>query len=292
MKSLLSGLLLSAICLSPLSLRAEVACDDTTDCIEQGSWDLGIAFGYGQKTNPLKDYKDIPIYVLPTVAYYGDSWFFDNGAVGYTLTEQERFTLNLVTGFSSDRAFFYRWDPSNIFLAGSAKSFQQTAPLAVVPTPMGSEEPPSIGELESRDFTYLGGIEAYIYNRFGTWRLALMHDLFDVHDGMEGQIKWNYHLAFEELSIDFAVFFDWKSQEVVNYYYGVRPSESAYWSQRYRAEDGWNQGAELTARYHLTPDWELLMTARYTRFADTIADSPLLDEDDSLAYLVGAAYRF
>ncbi len=290
MKSLFYGLILSVISLSPLAARAEMVCDDTTDCITTGSWDLGIAFGYGQKTNPLKDYKDIPIYVLPTIAYYGDNWFFDNGAVGYTLTEQERFTVNLVTGFSSDRAFFYRWDPSNIFLAGSSRSFQQI-PMSAMPM-QASSEPPKIGELESRHFTYLGGIEAYVYNRFGTWRLALLHDLFDVHDGMEGQVKWNYHLGHKNLSLDFAVFFDWKSQEVVSYYYGVRPSESAYWSDKYRAENGWNRGAELTARYHLTPEWELLMTARYTRFADTIAASPVLDEDDSYAYLIGAAYRF
>ncbi|MCH4294815.1 MipA/OmpV family protein [Shewanella sp. 3B26] len=290
MKSLFCGLILSAISLSPLAARAELVCDDTTDCITKGSWDLGIAFGYGQKTNPLKDFKDIPIYVLPTIAYYGDNWFFDNGAVGYTLTEQERFTVNLVTGFSSDRAFFYRWDPSNIFLAGSSRSFEQS-PFRSLPIQMTAESQ-QIGELESRHFTYLGGVEAYVYNRFGTWRLALLHDLFDVHDGMEGQVKWNYHLAHKNLSLDFAVFFDWKSQEVVNYYYGVRPSESAYWSDKYRAEDGWNRGAELTARYHLTPEWELLMTARYTQFADTIAASPLLDEDDSYAYLIGAAYRF
>ncbi|WP_372873218.1 MipA/OmpV family protein [Shewanella sp.] len=288
MKSLLRVFLLYVFSLSPLVQATTVACDDTTDCIEQGSWDLGIAFGYGQKTNPLKDYDDIPIYILPTVAYYGDKWFFDNGAIGYTLTEQERFTLNLITGFSSDRAFFYRWDPSNIFLAGSARSFEN-APLAGAPVSFANED---IGELESREFTYLGGLEAYLYNRFGTWRLALMQDLFNVHNGMEGQVKWNYHLAHKALSIDFALFFDWKSQEVVDYYYGVRPSESAYWHHMYHAEDGWNKGAEITARYHLTPQWELLMTARYTRLADTITESPLLDEKDSYAYLIGAAYRF
>lgn len=288
MKSSFFGFLLSVLLLSPGVVMAQ--CDDTTDCIEKGSWDLGIAFGYGQRTNPLEDYDDIPIYVLPTIAYYGERWFFDNGAIGYTLTEQERFTVNLITGFSSDRAFFYRWDPSNIFLAGSSQSMQQT-PLVISPTgPYGDSQ--DIGDLESRHFTYLGGIEAYVYNRFGTWRLALLHDLLNVHQGTEGQIKWNYHWGHKELSVDFAVFFDWKSQEVVNYYYGVRPSESAYWHEHYRTENGWNRGLELTARYSLTPAWELLMTARYTQLADTIAQSPLLDEDDSYAYLIGAAYRF
>lgn len=287
MKSFSALALLLGSLFSQAVMAAENTCDDTTDCIRQGSWDLGIALGYGVKSNPLKDYKDIPIYVLPTVAYYGEKWFFDNGALGYTLTEQERFTLNLVTGFSSDRAYFYRWDPSNIFLAGSSQALQQ-APIARATW----ELTPPIGPLEERSFTYLGGMETYIYNRFGTWRVALLHDLFDVHNGMEGQIKWNYHWSHQELSLDFAAFLDWKSQEIVDYYYGVRPSESAYWSLNYQAESGWNSGVEFTARYHMTPEWELLMTARYTRFADTIADSPLLDEDDGYAYLIGAAYRF
>ncbi|WP_434931353.1 MipA/OmpV family protein [Shewanella sp. HL-SH5] len=87
------------------------------DCITEGEWDISIAIGFGQKTNPLQDYDDIPLYVLPSIAYYGEQWFFDNGNFGYSLQEAEKYSLNLVTSYSDDRAFFYDWDPSNLFLA-------------------------------------------------------------------------------------------------------------------------------------------------------------------------------
>jgi len=86
--------------------------------------------------------------------------------------------------------------------------------------------------------------------------------------------------------------FDWKSQAVVDYYYGVRPSENAYWSEQYQAKSGWDKGAEMTARYILTDNWDLLLAVRYTLIADEIAASPLLDQDYSSTYFIGAAYRF
>jgi outer membrane protein len=267
---------------------AKQTCVPKHDCIEMSNWDLGVAIGWGQKTNPLRDFDDIPVFFIPTVAYYGENWFFDNGNVGYTLVEQENFSFNLVTSYSFDRAYFYRWDPSNIFLSRStqaeARSFTTVA--------LTSEPEPEFNNLETRNFTLLGGAEAFIYTPLGMIRLAYTHDMFKVHEGSEAQIKWSYGWALDPWIFEFALVFDWKSQAVVDYYYGVRPSENAYWSQKYQAQSGWNKGAEMTARYVLTDNWDLLMAVRYTQIADEIAASPLLDQDFSSTYFLGAAYRF
>lgn len=104
-------------------------CSNSTDCIEIGRWDIGIALGYGNKSNPLKDFNDIPIYAVPTIAYYGDNWFFDNGNIGYTLTEGENYTINLVTAFSNDSAFFPAGIPLiSLFLEGAILESQCQQP--------------------------------------------------------------------------------------------------------------------------------------------------------------------
>ncbi|MCE9685399.1 MipA/OmpV family protein [Shewanella sp. AS16] len=280
------GLLLFS--LSGLAL-ADSGCNQDEECIPVGQWELGLALGWGKKTNPLADYEDIPLYLLPSVAYYGDNWFFDNGNLGYTLAEDEHFSVNLTTSYSLDRAYFYRWDPSNIFIANGNN---QTAAIATQESLRDQGPQPAIGPLEARHFTLLGGAEAFFYTPMGTFRLALGHDLFDVHRGTEAQIKWAYKLALQRWRFDLALLLEWKSREVVDYYYGIRPGESRYWNQEYRAEAAWNRGAEFSGRYVLNEHWELLLATRYTKIAAEIVASPLLNKDYSSSYFIGAAYRF
>ena len=280
--------LITSLSILPAIGMAKEACAPENQCIEMNNWDLGIAIGWGQKSNPLRDFDDIPLFFIPTVAYYGEHWFFDNGNLGYTLAEQESFTINLVTSYSLDRAYFYQWDPSNIFLNRGT----QVEAKAINSMSLSTEPEPEFNSLETRNFTLLGGAEAFIYTRLGIIRLAYTHDMFNVHQGSEAQIKWTYGWDYDRFIFEFALVFDWKSQDVVDYYYSVRPSENAYWSERYQAKSGWDKGAEMTARYILTDNWDLLLAVRYTLIADEIAASPLLDQDYSSTYFIGAAYRF
>lgn len=280
--------LITSLSILPAIGMAKEACAPENQCIEMNNWDLGIAIGWGQKSNPLRDFDDIPLFFIPTVAYYGEHWFFDNGNLGYTLAEQESFTINLVTSYSLDRAYFYQWDPSNIFLNRGT----QAEAKAINSLSLTTEPEPEFNSLETRNFTLLGGAEAFIYTRLGIIRLAYTHDMLNVHQGSEAQIKWTYGWDYDRFIFEFALVFDWKSQDVVDYYYSVRPSENAYWSERYQAKSGWDKGAEMTARYILTDNWDLLLAVRYTLIADEIAASPLLDQDYSSTYFIGAAYRF
>ncbi|MCH1929800.1 MipA/OmpV family protein [Shewanella sp. A25] len=279
----------SAALTFPLKALAEDSCVAQDECIEIGSWDLGLAVGWGQKTNPLRDFDDIPVYFIPTIAYYGERFFFDNGNFGYTLVEHPHYSVNLVTSYSLDRAYFYRWDPSNIFISHSTQQLATTTPMTHLIT---TQPDYRFNDLESRHFTMLGGAETFFYTAAGTLRLAYAHDMFDVHQGSEGQVNWSYGWQINDLYLNLSLVFDWKSSNVIGYYYGVRPSENAYWSQQYHAKSGWNRGIELTSRYTINANWDVLVALRYRQLADEIAASPLLDEDYSSTYFFGAAYRF
>jgi len=262
------------------------------DYIEVDRWDLGFAVGYGEISNLIKDFDDTPIYVIPTIAYYGDNWFFDNGSLGYTLLEGNDYSVNLLGTFSSDRAFFYRWDPSNIFQARSSAGGSRNSQNPLSIRSISSEPKLDINELESRHFTYLGGVETFFYSPFGTLKLAVTHDLFNVHNGTEAQFKWSHSATFNRWNIELSAMLDWKSKQIVDYYYGIRASENAYWSNMYQAQSALNQSVAITGQYALTDSWGLLLMARYTHVASTITQSPLVEKNHTTTYFVGAAYRF
>ena len=220
--------LITSLSILPAIGMAKEACAPENQCIEMNNWDLGIAIGWGQKSNPLRDFDDIPLFFIPTVAYYGEHWFFDNGNLGYTLAEQESFTINLVTSYSLDRAYFYQWDPSNIFLNRGT----QVEAKAINSMALSTEPEPEFNSLETRNFTLLGGAEAFIYTRLGIIRLAYTHDMFNVHQGSEAQIKWTYGWDYDRFIFEFALGVEGKSQEVVDYYDSGRPSEDADWREQ------------------------------------------------------------
>src|SRR5690606_15707572 len=96
--------------------------DDAASADRESPWVIGVAFGYGERSNPLIQSEDLDILVDIDVAWFGKRWFFDNGDVGYTLRDGERFTLNLIGRVNSDRVFFSKTDTDHvsIFSFGTA----------------------------------------------------------------------------------------------------------------------------------------------------------------------------
>ena len=74
----------------------------------ESRWRLGIALGYGLRTNPLVQSDDIPIIVDIDISWFGDRFFFDNGDLGFTFLDNEFVTTSLVGRINSDRVFFGR----------------------------------------------------------------------------------------------------------------------------------------------------------------------------------------
>ena len=76
----------------------------------ESPWRLGIAMGYGERSNPLLNSDDIPVVVDIDVAYFGKYFFFDNGDVGLTFADNDVVTGSVMARVRSDQVFFGRTD--------------------------------------------------------------------------------------------------------------------------------------------------------------------------------------
>ncbi|KFZ36944.1 hypothetical protein HR45_12905 [Shewanella mangrovi] len=283
--------------LLPFYSVAEGECHDK-ECIPVGQWEIGASLGYGYKSNPLRNYNNRSSVLMPSIAYYGERFFFDNGNLGYTVYESAQTSVNLVTSYGSEQGYFYDWDPGNIFLFSSNPD-RAGEPLPITneaqefPELNGNKPPPHhFHKLKKRHFTLLGGVETFFYTQLGILNLALAHDLYGVHNGTEAKAKWILRQQLQHMVLETSLFAEWKSQQIVDYYFSVRPSESDYWSRAYHASSGINTGVELTCRYQFAEAWQLISGVKYLRLASVIVDSPLVDTDHVVSYFVGAAYRF
>ncbi|MDJ0751067.1 MAG: MipA/OmpV family protein [Woeseiaceae bacterium] len=243
---------------------------------EESNWRLGAAFGYGQRSNPLVQSDDIPIYVDLDIAWFGERWFFDNGDLGFTFANNSVLTASAVARVNSDRLFFSNTETRfvNVDFAG--------APLAAV---TGFKPP-------DRDYAVELGMELLTDGRWGALQVTAFHDVSGTHDGYELYADYSYGWRKQRLYIGPSFGVSYNSADLNNYYWGVTPEEAGTVAVPYEADAGLNWHARIMVGYQLNEHWALSLVAEHERLNNNAAASPIVDDNKLLGWFAGVSWRF
>lgn len=239
-------------------------------------WRLGVAMGYGERSNPLLNSDDLPIVVDLDIAYFGEHFFFDNGDVGLTFADNDVVTASIMARVRSDRVFFGRTNTRFINIGSTGQALETPAEI-IVP---------------DRDYAAEAGVEFLSDGRWGFVQVNAFHDISGTHDGYEFDV--DYGIGFRAgrwyLRPSFGV--SYKSAALNDYYWGVRPSEANEVLPAYEAGAGINTRARLSASYFFSRNWQLSLSVEYERLNDEAAGSPIVTDQAVLGYFAGFGYRF
>ncbi|MEO8061179.1 MAG: MipA/OmpV family protein [Pseudomonadota bacterium] len=253
------------------------------------SWRLGIALGYGSRTNPLIQSQDIPVLVDVDIAWFGKRWFFDNGDLGFTAVDNRFFTANLMARVNSDRAFFSKTNTKYVSFAYAAGGLTTTAFSPATGLPI--TEPVPI-KPPKRDYAVEAGIEMLFGGEWGNATLHAFHDVSDTHDGYEVSADYSYRWTTGRFSISPTVSASYKSKKLSDYYWGVHADEASLVLAPYTADGGLGWEAGLRTSYYLTKNIRLAVSANYERLQWDIAQSPLVEREYVLGYFAGLGWQF
>jgi outer membrane protein len=238
-------------------------------------WRLGIALGYGERSNPLIQSDDIPIVADVDIAYFGKRFFFDNGDFGLTFINNERYTLSAIARFNSDRVFFGKTNTRFIVFG------------------LGTPEAAEFRfEVPDRDYAIELGAEVLTDGRWGRLQVAAFGDVSGTHDGFETFADYRFGMRNQRWYVEPSLTLSYKSERLNDYYWGVQPDEAGLLLPVYEAEAGLNVKARLSVSYQLTTDWSLSLGAEAERLNDEAADSPLVEDDTVYGFFAGLAYEF
>ncbi len=242
----------------------------------ESPWRLGAALGYGERSNPLVLSDDVPIVLDLDIAYFGKRFFFDNGDVGFTFVDNASATVSLMGRFRSDRVFFGRTDTK--FVSFDLAGAPLTEAVEIV--------------VPDRDYAIESGFELLSDGRWGFLQMSAFHDVSGTHEGFE--IDANYGIGFRSGNwyIEPSVGVAYKSEDLNNYYWGVRPEESNAVLPAYDAGDGFNTRARLRAAYYFSRNWSFAVSAEYERLSDDAAASPIVERRSVFGWFAGMAWRF
>lgn len=239
-------------------------------------WQLGVALGYGVRTNPLQLSDDIPIVVDIDIAWFGDRFFFDNGDLGFTFANNDFITASVVGRINSDRVFFGRTDTKFVTVGLSGMPLADAVELTI----------------PDRDYAAELGLELLADGGWGQLQMTAHHDVSGTHGGYEIDFDYSYGWRDQRWYIEPSVGLSFKSDALNDYYWGVRPDEANDALPVYRAESGINAQARLLFSYQLTRNWNFAAVAEYERLNDEAASSPLVRDSDVFGYFAGFGYRF
>jgi outer membrane protein len=318
-KLIIITLLSLSHCALVLAEEPELTADDEADIqkaideYEERPWELGVAAGYGVKTNPLVNSDDIPMYAVLNIAWFGDYFFFDNGDVGLNIYESEKLSLNLISHINNEREIFEWLNNAQLGISFSTSSGgvepsntldqNQRSETSASPRPrpstninfdeLGSEETTlKTVAPTKRSLAVDGGFELLYEDDWGDIQLQVMGDMTHTHKGWEVWASYAYPWKSGNWRLTPSFGLNWKSSHLLDYYYGVRASEPVSKRPAYQAHSGFNSFVKLSISYRINDNWGIVGIAEYESLSRSIRHSPIVDQDGIETLFIGLMYNF
>ena len=299
------GLLALALLAAPAG-EAQAQTGEAVAEAGERPWTLGLALGHGRRSNPFVASEDIDINAVLDLAWYGERFFFDNGDFGYTLNETARFSVSAVVGFNNERNYFsYLSDGTSgldiLNLRALASEGQMGIAGGIDESELAGLTVPELedlvftdidSELPERDFAVNGGFEMLYLSEWGDLQAQVLTDLGSTHNGETAWLSWSYPwlTAISEFSLTLGL--EWKSRDLVDYYYGVTPGERLPGRPTYEGGSGTNGVVRFAGGHALSEHWKLVGVLEREYLSSAIRHSPIIKDSEVDTFYIGLYYQF
>ncbi|MCF2855881.1 MipA/OmpV family protein [Pseudoalteromonas sp. SMS1] len=146
--------------------------------------------------------------------------------------------------------------------------------------------------MEDRNMSFDFGIEAEVDTDIGEFGLKYIQDVTNTHDGYEATLSYGIPLRVEKGQVVPYVAVSLASEDLANYYYGVKAGEATADRSFYQVDSATNFEIGIKSDWFFGKNHMIKADASYTSFDSAIKDSPLVDKSGSFQLLLGYVYVF
>jgi outer membrane scaffolding protein for murein synthesis (MipA/OmpV family) len=147
-------------------------------------------------------------------------------------------------------------------------------------------------EIPRRSFAVDGGLEIIYTDDWGDLQLQVLSDISFTHKGFEVWASYAYPWQHENWKLVPSLGINWKSSNLLNYYYGVRGGEETSVRSAYTATSGFNSFVKLSLSYRINDNWGIVGVAEYETLSRSIRLSPIVDRQSIETLFIGIMYNF
>lgn len=209
-----------------------------------------------------KPYKGIDITVtpIPLLKFISGRFYISGAAAGYRLLADEGWTCDVIGKWRSDG---YDADDSD-----------------------------RLNGMHNRNQTVDVGGEFTLTGDWGEVWVSAVTDTLGQHDGQEIKLGYAKPFVFDKLTLSPSGGLIWQSNNLANYYYGVRADEAVAGRPAYHVGDSTNWFVGFRAQYQPDEKWTLMAGVTYQFLDSKIRKSPIVDDSFVISFLAGAMYKF
>jgi len=296
---------LFCICLT-LPVLAQQSGGQITSAGER-AWSVGVAVGHGRRNNPFVASDDLNLNAIVDLAWYGERWFFDNGDIGLTLREAEQFSANALLTFNNERNYYsYLSNGSSGLDIFSLRQLAEEKGFMFMGI-AGGEAPDleslNTVELEEiifedldtalpeRDFAVNSGVELLYISDWGDLQAQLLTDISGTHHGQSAWLAYSYPWITRRSEFSLTLGMEWKSHDLVDYYYGVRPQETIDGRPAYTGKSSINSVIRFSVSRALSERWRLVGVVEREYLGKSIRRSPIIERGGVSTAFFGLYYQ-
>ena len=140
------------------------------------------------------------------------------------------------------------------------------------------------------------GVELGVENSWGNIRLNFLTDALGQHDGQEAGLTYVIPIraafGIKKLGLRPMTGLSWRSNNLNNYYYGVRSREATANRPKYESGDSINPFVGVGLDYLLDERWSIFSLFKNEWLSSEITDSPIVDQHNKISLVLGLVYRF
>jgi len=213
-------------------------------------------------------------------------------ALDHPVADRQAFVLPLVSVSYRDTVY-WSLGQAGVWLL---KSDDRSARLGLAVKARGGYDPEDYDGLvgmEKRHTSVEAGLNGKWWTRLVGLSFGYFTDVTDKSNGNSAQLGLSHSFRLSsKWSLTPSVGAEWLSDEVVNYYYGVRASEAIPGRPAYTGQSTVNLRGAMMVHYKMARAWSLFGGASITHLGTGMTDSPIIIQDNVAAVFVGAGWHF
>lgn len=221
--------------------------------------ELNIGFGIAAYNSVYKG-DDDELLAVPMLFYESEKIFFRGRMGGYRFFGDQTFSVALIGQWRVDGYD----DNDSRYLRG----------------------------MKERRMTLDGGLSATYFDGWGAATASLLTDLLGRHNGQELSISYGKSFSSDRWSLIPSAGVVYKSDNLADYYYGVKTREAAAGRPAYSAGDVWDPFVSVQTSFKISRQWSFLAVLRYEWLGSEITDSPIVQDDYQALLMAGMLCQF
>ena len=158
-----------------------------------------------------------------------------------------------------------------------------------------SYDPDNTSALEGMDERYPAfdaGVRLAYGGQQGAVSLSAVTDVSDHHNGQEIRATYGFTYRKKRWAFEPSLGLSWLSEDLVDYYYGVRSSEALPDRPAYTGNAATNVFTGLTASFKIARNVFAFSGAEYRYLGENIRKSLIIEKDFEVEAFAGLLYRF